>query len=319
MQNQVIGARYLLLLFGANGQLGKSIQQSFALENDGSMDLYPVSHIECDFEQLGAVAQFLKRIDNFVESKNYDSCIVLNAASYNNVEQAEEDIDKAYYINARAVDEMAREVYARSWGMIHISTDYVFNGEKRTPYTTSDVTSPISVYGGTKADGERAIKRYLSKGNGLLIRTSWLFSAYGKNFVKTMLQLATERQEIRVVEDQIGCPTYAPHLAKFVLHCVRSFMENGRFPQRVLHYTNVGVTSWYLFAKAIIAIAGMSKSCKVLPIKTSEYPTKAQRPAFSILECDASFGDFYSVEDALCVCLDQLRKTDPYLFEQKKV
>ncbi len=305
----------LLVLFGANGQLGRSFQEVYNIEARDSMLLYSINKEDCDLEKKGAVIRVFKKLDRFVEKYNYTSCIVINASAYTNVERAEEDVDRAFYVNSRAVDEIAREVYTRSWGMIHISTDYVFDGKSKKPYTTDSLPNPLSVYGGTKANGEKAIHRYLANGKGMLIRTSGLFSVYGNNFVKKILQLSGSKREIQVIDDQITCFTYAPHLAKYIFHCINFFLENGHFRKSIAHYVNKTSMSWYSFARGIIILADKKDSCKVERISTEEYASKVHRPAYSVLAIDEDFGDFYQLNDALYLCIELLRAKEPFLFD----
>lgn len=218
----------------------------------------------------------LKAVISFIERHDIDT--IINCAAYTAVDRAEEDREKATKVNRDAVANLAKAATKLGCLLIHISTDYVFDGNHDVPYTEKDPVNPQTVYGQTKLEGEQAIKS--SGCMYLIIRTAWLYSGFGNNFVKTMLRLADERKEINVVNDQWGTPTYAGDLADAIIR----ILERNELPELegIYHYTNEGVCNWYDFAKEIIELSG--KHCIVRPISTEQYPTKAKRPAYSVLD-----------------------------------
>lgn len=254
-----------VLVTGANGQLGKSINQ--ILPN------YPeLKIVFTDVKELDITNP--EEVNTFFENHAFDYCI--NCAAYTAVDKAEEEVDKAYLLNATAVKNLAEECQTSGVVLIHISTDFVFDGIKRTPYTEEDTPNPLSVYGKSKLKGEEHIKEICER--HFIVRTSWLYSEYGKNFVKTMLRLAETRDEISVVNDQIGSPTYAGDLAEFILKIASS----ESIAYGIYHYSNFGEISWYDFAVEIFR--QHKKKVRVVPIPTSSYPTSAKRPPFSVLD-----------------------------------
>src|SRR5690606_5213963 len=202
---------------------------------------------------------------------------------------------------------LASECSAHKSRLIHISTDYVFDGESTKPYMEDDAINPQTVYGSTKAEGERKVREMSSE--AMIIRTSWLYSVYEKNFVKTMLRLMKEKEEIGVVDDQRGTPTNARDLAKAILNIIHNCHSGkSEWNPGIFHYSNAGITSWYGFAKAIKEIANLS--CEVKPITTAEYPTAAKRPAFSALDC-SKIANVYGLElrnweESLRECIEEL-------------
>ena len=203
---------------------------------------------------------------------------IINCAAYTAVDRAEDEPGPAAEINTQAVANLAKAAQKGDCLLIHISTDYVFDGTATTPYTEKIKTCPVSVYGKTKLAGEEAIIR--SGCFYIIIRTAWLYSAFGHNFVKTILRLAEERPEINVVNDQIGTPTYAEDLAKAI---VKIMANDDRVEHEgIYHYSNAGVCSWYDFAVEIVRLSGLN--CRVNPVTTAEYPTKTHRPAYSVLD-----------------------------------
>ena len=255
-----------VLITGANGQLGNCLRD-LAADFQDKYNFYYTDVAELDITDAEAIEKFV--VDNGVD-------IIINAAAYTAVDKAEDDEENAYRINCTAVGNLARVAKTHGLTLVHISTDYVFSGELATPHEETETPAPKSVYGSTKLAGERAIVE--SGCRAVIIRTSWLYSEYGNNFVKTMLRLGAERENLRVVCDQIGGPTYAGDLAK-VIYCL---IENGLDHQGVVlyHFANEGVCSWFDFSKAIMEIAGLS--CRVEAIPTSEYPAKAHRPSYSV-------------------------------------
>ena len=255
-----------ILITGANGQLGNCLRDH-AKEYQDKYRFFYTDVEELDITDAAA-------IESFVTSHDID--VIINAAAYTAVDKAEEDVDMAYKLNRDAVRNLAEVAKAHNCLLVHISTDYVFSGEACHPYKEDDVPAPKSVYGASKLAGEQAIAEVGCR--AIIIRTSWLYSEYGRNFVKTMLQLGRERDEVSVVSDQIGGPTYAGDLAQAVMQGVAADAEHEGI--HIYNYANEGVISWYDFSKAIMEISG--NSCTVHPIFTGEYPAKAARPAYSV-------------------------------------
>jgi len=248
----------------------------------------------------------LESIQSYFVRNDID--IIINCAAYTKVDQAEEDQNQANLINHNAVRELAKISKKNKIKLIHISTDFVFNGHKREPYTEDDKTSPINIYGETKLAGELAIISAMPF-NSIIIRTGWVYSEFGNNFVKTILNLATKSNTLDIVSDQIGTPTYAYDLAHSILHIVSTehFLEND-MPTAIFHYSNEGKSTWYEFAKEIISIAGIN--CDLNPIKTEDYPLPAMRPKYSILS-KKKISHEYALninhwKDALKACLQNL-------------
>ena len=236
----------------------------------------------------------------FIKNK-FDYCI--NCAAYTAVDKAESDKEEAYAVNAYAAATLARICYQYNAGFVHFSTDYVFDGNGNKPYQENDAVNPVSVYGASKLEGERLVMK--ENPNAVIIRTSWVFSSYGKNFVKTMIRLMQEKEQIKVVNDQFGCPTYAGDLATVVLTMIGS--EKGLVPG-IYHYCNEGITNWFSFASEIKN--NIKSPCEILPIDTSGYPTPAKRPAYSVLDCTKIktiyATDIPSWQDSLDDCLKLL-------------
>ena len=247
----------MYLITGCNGQLGREltarISNAIATDSD-TLDI-------TDFDA----------VQKFVHENNIDT--IINCAAYTAVDRAETDIDLATQVNVNGPENLART----GCKLVHISTDYVFDGTSHTPYKTTDTQNPTSVYGKTKLAGERAILQ--NNDNAIIIRTAWLYSPHGNNFVKTMLRLGEQRETINVVCDQIGTPTYAGDLADAI---VKILPQINRDTAGIYHYTNLGVCSWYDFATAIMELGG--RKCHVNAIPTSEYPTAATRPFYSVLD-----------------------------------
>ncbi|MBQ3751556.1 MAG: dTDP-4-dehydrorhamnose reductase [Bacteroidales bacterium] len=255
-----------ILITGANGQLGNCLRD-LAAEYQERYRFFYTDVEELDITDAAAIDRYVA--DNQIQ-------IIVNAAAYTAVDKAEDDVDMAYKLNRDAVRNLAEVSKAHDCLLVHISTDYVFSGESCHPYKEDDTPAPKSVYGASKLAGEQAVAQVGCR--AIIIRTSWLYSEYGHNFVKTMLRLGDERKEVSVVCDQIGGPTYAGDLAQAIFLCLTSNLEKKGI--QVYHFANEGVISWYDFAKAIMEISG--KSCAVFPIFTGEYPAKAPRPAYSV-------------------------------------
>ncbi len=254
-----------ILVTGGNGQLAKCINN---LESNYSN----LNIIYTDFEQLNITDP--KSVQLFFNSQNIHYCI--NCAAYTAVDNAEIEQQKAKEVNALGPKNLAIACAENNTTLIQVSTDFVFNGDKSVAYTETDATNPEGVYALTKLEGELEVANNLEK--HFIIRTSWLYSENGNNFMKTMIKLSHDRNELNVVADQIGTPTYATDLAETILKIITTnHQEYG-----IYHYSNEGVASWYDFAKAIFEEARIN--IKVLPIKTKEYPTPAKRPHFSVLD-----------------------------------
>ena len=291
-----------ILITGKNGQLGKSIKR--LLDEKCIDNLSFFSFIFTSREELNL--ENLENIQSYFVSNDID--VIINCAAYTKVDQAEEDQNQANLINHNAVRELAKISKKNKIKLIHISTDFVFNGHKREPYTEDDKTSPINIYGETKLAGELAIISTMPF-NSLIIRTGWVYSEFGNNFVKTILNLATKSNTLDIVSDQIGTPTYAYDLANLILQIVgsESFLENEK-PTSIFHYSNEGKSSWYEFAKEVISIAGIN--CHLNPINTEDYPLPAKRPKYSILS-KKKISQEYALnidhwKDALKACLQNL-------------
>jgi dTDP-4-dehydrorhamnose reductase len=216
----------------------------------------------------------------------WDACrpvAVINAAAYTAVDRAESEPELAFAINAAAPARMAARCRAEAIPLVHISTDYVFDGTRREPYREDDPVAPLGVYGRSKADGEAAVRAALDR--HVIIRTAWLYSAHGANFVKTVMRLVTERDELRIVDDQVGSPTCAEDLADAVLAVAA---RGANVPWGTYHYCGDGTTSWYGLARHVLdtmAARGRLRAVRLTPIDTAAYPTPARRPAYSVLDC----------------------------------
>lgn len=254
-----------ILVTGANGQLGSEIRE---LSTDYTYRFYFVDKIELDITDINLLRSNI--IKNGIDT-------IINCAAYTAVDKAESEFEAADKINNIAVKNLAMLSSEFGIKLIHISTDYVFNGTNFKPYTEDDTTSPQGIYGQTKLYGEESMIKYGLK-NSIIIRTSWVYSYYGANFVKTMLRLGKEKESLGVIFDQIGSPTYARDLAKTILDILPK-IENSKV--EIYNYSNEGVLSWYDFAKEIMRMAKLD--CKINPIETKEYPTPAKRPHYSLL------------------------------------
>lgn len=281
-----------ILLTGCNGQLGNEIQ---LLEKDyGQHRFFNTDVAELDITNQLAVADFVGR--NEIDG-------IINCAAYTAVDKAEDNKELCTTLNTVAPAYLAAAVEKRGGWIVQVSTDYVFNGKAHKPYVETDTPSPDSVYGSTKLAGELGVQKFCKR--AMVIRTAWLYSTFGNNFVKTMIRLGKERAELGVVFDQIGTPTYAGDLAKAIMTAVEKGIKPG-----VYHFSNEGVISWYDFTKAIHRIAGIT-TCKVRPIHTSEYPTPANRPHFSVLD-KTKIKETYDMEipyweESLHKCIEKLK------------
>jgi len=263
-----------IVLFGANGQLGRKLQSLLAAR--GPVLAYDRARI--DLNDLAALRQCVN------EAR---PGLIVNAAAYTAVDAAEKEPERARLVNAEAPRVMAECAREHGALLVHYSTDYVFDGTVNAPYTEDSPTRPLGVYGVTKLAGEEAVAN--SGSHYLTLRTAWLYSNLGKNFLNTMLRLASERPELRVVDDQIGSPTYSDLLAEATLQMLDGIYANGVIRREhcgLYHVTCAGATSWWGFAQRIIQLAGYADRVRVTPISTPEYPTPARRPAYSVLSND---------------------------------
>jgi dTDP-4-dehydrorhamnose reductase len=265
-----------ILITGCNGQLGNEMQ---LLEKDFSEHQW----FNTDVEELDITDQLA--IEQFIQENQIDG--IVNCAAYTAVDKAESNKELCTSLNTVAPAYLAAAVDKRGGWMIQISTDYVFDGTKHTPYVETDTPCPDSVYGSTKLAGEFGVQKFCRR--SMIIRTAWLYSTFGNNFVKTMLRLGKEKTELGVIFDQIGTPTYARDLAKAIMAAIAQGIQPG-----VYHFSNEGVISWYDFTKAIHRIVGIT-SCHVRPLHTAEYPTPAKRPAYSVLD-KTKIKETYNIE-----------------------
>ena len=258
------GAGGKILVTGANGQLGKELKVLSA--SFPQFDFIFVSKQDLPIHQPEIVRNYFKE---------HNPQYLINCAAYTAVDRAEMEKDLAFQVNAEAVGVLATVCKEYHTSFIHISTDYVFDGTDNTPYKEDSPTNPQSVYGVSKLEGEKQALQFNSE--AIIIRTAWVYSEFGKNFVKTMLKLMSERDEINVVSDQVGSPTYAADLAATIMKIISSW----QWKPGIYHYSNDGIISWFDFALTIRDIAGFT--CKVNPIPSSQYPTPAKRPVWSVL------------------------------------
>ena len=261
-----------ILVTGSGGQLGHALRRASA----ASADRYFFTDVAGD-DTLRLDITDREAVERFVREHAIGA--VVNCAAYTDVERAEEDAERAELLNATAAGHLARAMKGVGGLLVHVSTDYVFDGTAHTPYREDTAPSPLGAYGRTKLAGERAVMA--SGCRYLIFRTAWLYSEYGHNFLKTMLRLTSERDTLQVVFDQIGTPTYAGDLALAIFSIIESERYAGN--EGVYHFTDEGVCSWYDFATEIAAAAGHD-SCHIIPCHTSEFPTKAARPAYSVLD-----------------------------------
>lgn len=254
-----------ILITGCNGQLGNEMQ---LLEKENPQHHY----FNTDVAQLDITNP--EAIEEFVSNNAID--IIVNCAAFTAVDKAESSQELCHLLNAKAPEYLAAAVAKRGGYLVQVSTDYVFDGTNHTPYTEDEATCPNSVYGSTKLEGEKLAMAACA--NTMIIRTAWLYSTFGNNFVKTMIRLGQEKPELGVIFDQIGTPTYAGDLAAAIMAAINHGIVPG-----IYHFSNEGVISWYDFTKAIHRIAGIT-SCHVKPLHTAEYPTPAARPHYSVLD-----------------------------------
>ena len=288
-----------VLVTGSNGQLGTELRR-LALDSPHHFiftDINSLPGVETVYLDISDRAS----IDIIAESEKVD--IIVNCAAYTDVERAESEIDMAMLLNHQAVENLAGAAASRDAALIHISTDYVFSGEGNLPIREDAVPAPKGVYGSTKLAGEKALQK--SACRSVIVRTSWLYSPYGRNFVKTMRSLMRSGRELKVVYDQLGCPTYAADLADALMHIIHGPRIEGN---TIYHYSDEGAVSWYDFAQAIRELSGYD--CRVVPCLTGEYPTKARRPHYSVLD-KSTIKRAYRLEipywrDSLARCIDRM-------------
>jgi dTDP-4-dehydrorhamnose reductase len=282
----------LVVVTGKNGQLGWELQQLQAAE----LEILFVGKEELDLLNLASIPEFFEK---------YQPAYFINCAAYTAVDKAEAEQETARIINGEVVGLLAKECQKINCTLINISTDYVFDGNGTKPYPINSATDPVNYYGYTKRLGETLAMENNAK--TIIIRTSWLYSSHGNNFVKTMLRLMKERTELKVVSDQLGSPTYASDLANTILQIIIA-IQQGNTHKGVYHYSNTGVISWFDFATAIRDMSGLS--CSILPIPSMAYPTAAKRPAYSVMDTGDLVRDFHiDLKDwkiSLQECLDKL-------------
>jgi dTDP-4-dehydrorhamnose reductase len=292
------------VVFGSAGQVGWELRRSLA----PVAEVIAVSRSECDLESASIVRDLLRTLKPEV---------IVNAAAYTLVDQAERELLAAMKLNRDAVAVLAEEACKIGSLLVHYSTDYVFDGTKGVPYTEDDTPSPLSAYGRTKLEGEQACI-----GSGcqyLVLRTSWVYSARGRNFLRTVLKLAAERDSLSIVDDQFGAPTWARSIADCTAHAImqsRGELHNGCFKSAIVHLTSSGSTSWFGFANAAIECAKrlgllpVSRVAQIRSIPTSDYPTAARRPLYSVLDCDRLMRRFGlripEWEIGLHLCMEEL-------------
>ena len=280
-----------ILITGANGQLGNEMRVLSVENPEYTYFFTDVAELDICNEQA---------VLDFVKANNIH--VIVNCAAYTAVDNAEDNVDLCTKLNADAVGYLAKAAEANGAEFIQISTDYVFDGTAHIPYQETEPTCPNSVYGKTKLAGEQNALSLCSR--SMVIRTAWLYSTFGNNFVKTMIRLGKERDSLGVIFDQVGTPTYARDLARAIFAAIRQGVVPG-----VYHFSNEGVCSWYDFTKAIHRVAGIT-TCSVKPLHTSEYPTKAKRPHYSVLD-KTKIKETYHIEipywmDSLQSCIAEL-------------
>lgn len=284
--------RKKILVTGANGQLGLELKQlasSYPL-----FEFIFTTREELPLDDLNVISQFIaKRQPQYF----------INCAAYTAVDKAESEKELAYKVNAEAPGIIAKACKENNVQLIHISTDYVFNGNGISPYNEDDKTDPVNLYGASKLEGEKQVMQ--NDPSAIIIRTAWVYSEFGKNFVKTMLRLMAEKEQIGVVGDQSGTPTYAADLAEAILHIISS----QQWTPGIYHFSNDGQITWYDFAVAIRNLSG--SICKVNSISTSQYPTPAKRPSYSVLDKTKIKSTFQlpgkDWKASLAVCLDKIK------------
>ena len=286
----------VILVTGSTGQLGNELK-NIAADHPAYIFLLTARE-DLPIDDFTAV-------ENYFTGHQIDYCI--NCAAYTAVDLAEREKEKAFLINGLAVGNLAKMCHVHNVQLLHISTDYVFDGTARQPYKETDITNPINSYGESKLKGEQLALQY--NPSTIIIRSSWLYTSFGNNFVKTMLRLMKERESINIINDQAGCPTYAADLAKIIMQIIANLpIANLPLPL-VFNYTNAGITNWYEFAMAIKQFSG--SNCVIDPIATAQYPTAAKRPQYSVLDTTKIQEVFHisipNWKDSLQKCLQLLK------------
>lgn len=286
-----------VLVTGANGQLGNAIQSITERSN------LPFKFIFTDVNELDVTDK--QQVVDFVSEQHIH--YIIHCAAYTAVDKAESDVEKAYLINEKAVENLAIAALQVAAKVVHISTDFVFDGNSTKPYTEQINPFPLSVYGQSKLKGEEALQKV--GGEWIIIRTSWLYSEYGNNFVKTMLRLMNERDRLTIVDDQRGTPTYAVDLAEMIVHILQT-SEAVEWKSGIYHFSNSGETTWFGFAEEIKKRAGID-SCELVPVSTATYGAPAPRPAYSVMDtakiCAAYHVEIPDWKEALGRCLEALQ------------
>jgi len=286
----------VILVTGASGQLGNEIRNS-------SKNYFGYEFVFTDIDTLDITDE--EAVKQTVKTTHPDW--IINCVAYNLVDKAETDYENAFKVNGQAVKNLAESIKGSESRLIHISTDYVFDGNSSTPYNENSITNPQSAYGKSKLEGEKSA---LLHHGTMIIRTSWLYSSFGTNFVKTILKHGKDKEILRVVYDQTGTPTYAADLSNAILSVISGVIRNQiAFNAGIYHYSNEGTCSWYDFATEIISESGLK--CKVIPILSKEYPTAAKRPSFSVLD-KSKIKENYGIEiphwrSSLIKCMKLLR------------
>jgi len=281
-----------IIVFGASGQLGNCLKK--VAEEKGITTIYFPVEAEANILDIAAIKSLFEK---------YKPAFAINCAAYTAVDKAEDDIELARKINKTGAENLALACKEHGATLVHVSTDFIFKGDTPHPLVEDDVAEPISIYGLTKLEGEQDVIKILDQ--HYIIRTSWLYSEFGNNFVKTMLKLGAERDMLKIIADQVGTPTYGIDLAG----CILDIIISNKKEYGVYHYSNEGVTSWYDFAKGIFDLS--ATNVKVLPIRTSEYPTRATRPAYSVMD-KSKIKSTFDIEipywrDSLAICIERLK------------
>jgi len=282
-----------IVVFGASGQLGQCFKN--LAESKGITNIFFPPESEANILDNDALKKVFEQ---------YQPAFSINCAAYTAVDKAEDDQEMANKINKIGVENLSAQCAVNGSVLVHISTDFVFKGDKSSPRTEEDEAEPISVYGQTKLDGEKAVEAILKK--YFIIRTGWLYSEFANNFVKTMLKLGAERDELKIIADQVGTPTYAIDLAA----CILDIIASKSTAYGLYHYSNEGVTSWYDFSKAIFDIS--DTAVKTIPIRTDEYKTRATRPPYSVMD-KTKIKKTFNIEipywrDSLKICISKLKQ-----------
>ncbi|SDT46349.1 dTDP-4-dehydrorhamnose reductase [Mucilaginibacter mallensis] len=281
-----------IVVFGASGQLGHCLKK--VAEEKGVADIHFLPEDEANILNVEAIKTVFEK---------HKPTYAINCAAYTAVDKAEDDVDLARSINKTGAENLAVACKEAGSVLVHVSTDFVFKGDNPNPRVEDDIAEPISIYGLTKLEGEQDIIRILDE--HFILRTSWLYSEFGNNFVKTMLKLGAERDLLKIIADQVGTPTYGIDLAA----CILDIITSGKTNYGLYHYSNEGVTSWYDFAKGIFDLS--ATEVRVLPIRTSEYPTRATRPTYSVMD-KSKIKLTFDIEipywrDSLAICIERLK------------